>query len=723
MERDDERFERALRGLGATLDREFRGDPEAVLRRVRVPERPPRRGRRLGYAGLVAALCVLLVGVPWFLHGTFHFGPQIGPSGKEKASEGAVAPAAAEIASLGPVDFLDESRGFVAGTFRIAGRTVPGMLATWDGGRHFTLRRTAGWQLLALQFRGTSDGVAVGYIPAASSPETGHVAILQTGDGGRSWQVRWRGAASAALFQVTVQQRIAVAMFGDRGYAFDGGQILTSGDGGRSWTPLPGLPPGFTPVEADFLSGSAMFVAGQSCPNGVNGGGCAPLLVKSADGGRTFTLSLRPNVPAASYEPFGDSVTFADARHGFFYYKNGATMSATLYRTRDGGRTWTVLQAQFGTGRTVDGPLRFAGDQVGWLPIAQGAAPVPGALEVTADGGRTWRILGARRGWSIAYAQLLTPDTGFAVGGMGSGQPFLLRTTDGAKTFAQLLPALAPTGLLDFVNARTGFGLGIASDPALLVRTRDGGARWTEISRLRGGTPLAMSFPTDREGWAVVPSGTGLALLGTTDGGRRWSALLQDPLSSGVLAPDHPYLKRFAGGVGVLEDRSWPAIRMVSLSRGGRTFMPMQPIPAQPGSWSEVSFATAQYGFVAVSGERASGSPTADLYATSDGGSSWHALPAFPRNAVVNGIFFVTPHLGYAVATERPFGPDAQPALLRTEDGGQSWTVMPGRLSRGLQPIGNDVAVDFVSAREGFLLWQNGAYRTTDGGRSFQPLP
>lgn len=732
MERDEERFEKALGDLGPTYDRQLPGDPDALLRRLkRTPDRARPRG--LGFAGLAAALAVLLVGVPWVLRGNFAHPTSPKPANKtgQVKTTGAPPLASAEITSLGPVDFLNARQGYVAGMFQSgAGATaLPGLLYTKDGGRSFTLGKTAGYEILALQFQNAEQGYAIG-----STPDMKFTGILTTSDGGRHWTVAHRSRENQAMSNGTMQTgRVAIRMFGQSGYAFDGQSVLMTQDGGRSWNRVTALPANFAPVQAAFVSQGTMFVAGQACPGGPNSGNCQPEVLVSRNGGGTFRTAFTPQIPQGQYMPYGDAVTFADSQHGFFYWFNGATMSAALYATSDGGQNWSEINPQFAQGRTVYGAMQFASPTFGWMAMAAGAAPVPGGLLVTRDGGHTWKNVGQKLGWSIQYAQLLSGNVGFAVGGMG-GTPFLVRTVDGGRTFSQLLPAVAPTTDMRMVNRSIGFGVGTASNPLALLTTRDGGSTWSRVADLpgqgysAGPGPQAVAFSSPEDGWAVAlsnnSSSQGLQLLRTSDGGKTWTAGATDRVPYTAILPQYPYVQRYPDGSGILEVSTFPEIQLARVLQNGAKIAPMQSIPGTPGTWPEISFATPEDGFVAVSnpGTGKSGSTAGvEIYSTTDGGKTWRksAGPSLP----IFGLSFVTPDLGYAIAMENPYFSSQQPVLLRTEDGGRTWTKTGGALPGTLMPIGNDVRIDFVSKTRGYLLFQNGAYVTTDGGSSFRPLP
>jgi photosystem II stability/assembly factor-like uncharacterized protein len=76
------------------------------------------------------------------------------------------------------------------------------------------------------------------------------------------------------------------------------------------------------------------------------------------------------------------SASFADTNHGW------VTDTQVLYRTRDGGRTWTKVRPGAPFGDTTE--LEFISPQEGWTPGVGFHLPY---LLKTVDGGRTWKDL------------------------------------------------------------------------------------------------------------------------------------------------------------------------------------------------------------------------------------------------------------------------------------------------------------------------------------------
>ncbi len=108
---------------------------------------------------------------------------------------------------------------------------------------------------------------------------------------------------------------------------------------------------------------------------------------------------------------------------------------------------------------------------------------------------------------------------------------------------------------------------------------------------------------------------------------------------------------------------------------------------------------------------------------TLDGGRTWHRQPT-GVTASLRSIQFLTAEVGWAVGrAELPHGMGSVGVVLFTNDGGLEWKKqLPDRLP-GINQI------RFVSLKTGFLVgdatdaFPTGVFRTTDSGRSWEPMP
>ncbi len=107
---------------------------------------------------------------------------------------------------------------------------------------------------------------------------------------------------------------------------------------------------------------------------------------------------------------------------------------------------------------------------------------------------------------------------------------------------------------------------------------------------------------------------------------------------------------------------------------------------------------------------------------TTDGGLHWKDVTphAPPGQHLVQGVGFVhalTPLRAWAVGTMDVLAPDGRqiltPVVFHTSDGGQTWTSATTSVGW---------TMDFVNARNGWLVGGEDVYRSTDGGKTWTKI-
>jgi len=249
-----------------------------------------------------------------------------------------------------------------------------------------------------------------------------------------------------------------------------------------------------------------------------------------------------------------------------------ASAGAGLYRTTDGGATWshvsdlrglTGMQLSGGIWGHVSGvgetTLEFADANHGWLATGLEMTPGNYSLLETTDGGKTWHGLSIVEAPAavvgeeelLGYPILLNGGHALLPAFFGHRTDpnifsithrYLYSSSDGGTTW-QTPPvelkagSVTPTGdewqnfYLDAnhwwftaTNQRSS-GEPVAQAGPAIARTTDGGKSWQVFSGKNAPIILQMTFTDPNNGWAFAiagPSDTTNVLLRTTDGGAHW---------------------------------------------------------------------------------------------------------------------------------------------------------------------------------------------------------
>jgi photosystem II stability/assembly factor-like uncharacterized protein len=264
--------------------------------------------------------------------------------------------------------------------------------------------------------------------------------------------------------------------------------------------------------------------------------------------------------------------------------------------------------------------------------VIDAAALVPSR---TTDGGRTWTDVtppGVR----------VTPYTGGDLFALGTERAWLtigttlFSTSDGGASWVRL-STINDLGVIDFINARDGWimqQLGAASgqDAIAILRTTDGGRRWSLIAHTpslvgsgvgKGGLTTGCDksgivFVSRSDGWLTeYCNGGSLGFLTTHDGGSSWAE--QSLPASAASCSD---------GCGANPPRFFGSMGFLTLTGGGllvtndmgATWSVVK-LPARLRSFSTIQFVDARHGFLVPA--RPPGAPGHVLYITSDSGVKW----------------------------------------------------------------------------------------------------
>lgn len=521
------------------------------------------------------------------------------------------------------------------------------------------------------------------------SPTTGWIIgqaglIMRTDDGGATWTTQRSGTDADFSSGFFLDENHAWVI----GTRVPQNVMLATRDGGATWIPqYPGT---------DETLESVFFLDAM---NGIAVGAAGTIRRTRNDGLSWSTVNT--GVGAQLYD-----VYFTDETHGWIVGGDG--YSRVLLRSSDGGSIWTGALTIPGT---TLARVQFLDANKGW------AAAGGGALLGTEDGGDTWTPTSAPLGTNF---QFVNASTGWRI------SPRLSRTSDGGATWKDLPWYVQPTRLgMQFLDPLRGFS--IRYDDLMPYQTGDGGATWQPILPAQDRTSFTgISFPTAREGWALISDGTAWH---TTDAGKTWQTVHTGFSRQGAVAIDFPdtqhgWIAGYGGTLFHTED-------------GGTTWKPQ-----------DIGSTAYLRAIQAIDADHAFILADTAAFRTRDGGGTWEALPGTPKfhmvsadvgfrvrgNIVqrtddgalhwadvaplderyrINLVHFLDAENGLLAGDFQPdaFQP-ARPALLRTRDGGRTWEDQP------FGPERMD-AIRLLGPEEEWALAHGYAYHSLDGGRTW----
>ena len=362
-------------------------------------------------------------------------------------------------------------------------------------------------------------------------------------------------------------------------------------------------------------------------------------------------------------------------------------------------RQWLVLSAAAAaapllaacaarTPRQAPGALPLVGLQM--LSATEGWAYGAARVYRTADGGRSWTdvspaVQPTQGALAVAFSDA---RTAWAAAATAAGVTALFSGDGGRQWASAALPGSAGLlpRLLSAGDARHGFlwasrGAS-ASEPGTVYATADAGGHWASVATAGGSLPVqglknGLTFRDATHGWlaGAEPAKGSTWLYASTDGGRTWARQdlpLDTASAAATLATGAPV---FFGAVqGVLplfvqQASGFQALQAYTSHDGGGNWSGTSPVSSPKGSLAP-AFADGSHWFA---------SDGANMYSTGDAGQSWTAFLTRPTGALVGvtQLCFISPTTGWAL---RPagLGPAGKvtTALQQTTDGGRSWQAV-----------------------------------------------
>jgi photosystem II stability/assembly factor-like uncharacterized protein len=299
----------------------------------------------------------------------------------------------------------------------------------------------------------------------------GATSLAAASSGGYAWQLTPTGSTVSIRGLSAVSKRVAWV-------SNDAGTVLRTIDGGVTWQSVG--PPGVSgllvrDVEA-FDEDTAVILSLGFTPDAFR-------IYRTTDGGQTWTLAFQNTEPTAFY----DCMAFFD-RHRGLALSDPINGRFRILATNDGGQTWQIVDAEMPA--ALPGEFAFAAS---------------GQCITTAGGRDAWFGTGGD-----AIARVFHSDD--------RGLTWTVANTPIRSNGGSGISALAFRDPLHGIAAGGDFTPGATVSPDALALTNDGGATWELNTNAPDELRSGAVWVTGRDAIIVGPGGSDVS----TDGGLTW---------------------------------------------------------------------------------------------------------------------------------------------------------------------------------------------------------
>lgn len=471
-------------------------------------------------------------------------------------------------------------------------------------------------------------------------------AMLLTNDDGNTWQ-RIEPFTEQLFRKVFVKDSLTMFAIASNDYGL--GECYKTTDGGYTWALIhANANSSFRDIH--FPNDSVGYIVSYYGK-----------VTKTSDGGVTWNESGINTILGTYF----NAVHFLNSDTGFI---GKATNNAPMFRTDNGGLTWTQVYGYLGQACYN---IQFLNDTLGY------AGAYNSRIFRTTNGGLTW----SQQTTFQTNEEVIAMSFSNLTQGVAVTDSYVYRTNNGTTWSGPFLSgfnfksaAFSPTGTIILGDSYGG-----------LHRASSFGTTYTNINEQTGlQTFKKVGFAGTQNGWVV---GDGANVLKTLNGGLAWTKLSNAPYSYQVA--DMQVLS--ATKMLYVNDEG----KVISTNNGGTTFTTTTVAATQ--ALNAMSFPSAMVGYVVGNNGVA--------FKTTNGGTSYSAINT---GITVNHVevHFPSVNTGYVVSS---WG-----ELKKTTNGGSSWT--------NLSPSGMSYIkkIFFMNDNLGVLVNDNGlAFRTIDGGASF----
>lgn len=262
---------------------------------------------------------------------------------------------------------------------------------------------------------------------------------------------------------------------------------------------------------------------------GINSSGT--FIYRTTDGGSTWTSLKGMGLLPASFE-------FLDENTGIAGGKGTKCKCMAISRTTDGGATWTLdsIPSADGVVGEIDGygvnAMSFSDASTGY------SVGLNGMILKTIDGGMNWlrQDIGNETDF-VSDISSPSPEAAYAVAApdLSSASYIFYRTINGGATWSRVPDFIDNAAFqeVQFLTPQIGFVGGYTQQNAIIYKTTDGGANWKRTyAGPQGEVIYGIEFENQNVGYAVGSNGI---ILRTTDGGESW---LQEPSGTTEVLPN-----------------------------------------------------------------------------------------------------------------------------------------------------------------------------------------
>lgn len=320
-----------------------------------------------------------------------------------------------------------------------------------------------------------------------------------------------------------------------------------------------------------------------------------------------------------------------------------------LIASDTGAQVWSMLSSSPSSASFRHDDIFFVNQDTGWV------CNVDGNIYKTSDGGNTWTTQLSQPNTSFRCIGFASPTKGWA-GNLGTGRwsptvdtlP-LYSTNDGGATWQAVLniAGTLPKGIcgINVVNDTVVYAVGRVGGPAFLMKTINGGISWQSIDMNSLAFQLVDCKFFSADTGIVVGGFPGptyndskYRILYTTDGGINWQTVASGSDLYQLCWKSY-FVNRMVGYVSVESDLSNDSLPVLKTTDGGLTWQE-KIFSIHPVSFNQgIGFINDTVGWCGGFGN--------DLKMTTDGGDTWTSQPAILQN--FNRLRKINDTLAYAI--------------------------------------------------------------------------